>query len=296
MKYQTTLKNLLGFLFLVFTWSSVSSQEQEAPLVRVHYEFYHINDTLNPDKPHEEEMVLYLGRQNTLYGSYASQRMMQQVLNQVNDPGFDGNLTIRSNGKNRPQSYYIHLPTQYIQQIYQHLNQHYLLEETYPEIAWTILPDLKNLAGYSVQKANGHFAGREYTAWFTTELPFQGAPWKLQGLPGLVLEAETKDGEVKFSFAGLETDIQEKALIGIPENAIPTTPQLLQRLLNAYQKNPQAAMSAAASSRQSNVITFSDGSDPLSSIDPSKIKSININTNSAGTSAVTNNPLEKVNP
>ena len=34
------------------------------------------------------------------------------------------------------------------------------------------------------------FSGREWNVWFTEEIPVSLGPWKLNGLPGIILQAE----------------------------------------------------------------------------------------------------------
>jgi GLPGLI family protein len=58
------------------------------------------------------------------------------------------------------------------------------------KIQWAILKDVDKIETYNVQKATTNFAGRQWTAWFTTEIPIQDGPYKFYGLPGLILKIE----------------------------------------------------------------------------------------------------------
>src|SRR5690606_14237640 len=45
-------------------------------------------------------------------------------------------------------------------------------------IVWKILPETMKIGEYKVQKAETDFGGRKWTAWFTTDLPYQDGPYK----------------------------------------------------------------------------------------------------------------------
>ena len=77
-------------------------------------------------------------------------------------------------------------------------------EESKNRFNWQILGETKVIEGYSVQKATTSFAGRDYTAWFTTEIPISDGPYKFNGLPGLILEIKDSQGYWEFEFVGLE--------------------------------------------------------------------------------------------
>ncbi len=63
---------------------------------------------------------------------------------------------------------------------------------------WSLKDEFKNISGYKCQKATLHFRGRRYEAWFTSEIPLPFGPWKLGGLPGLILEAYDLTKEISF--------------------------------------------------------------------------------------------------
>ncbi|HEY1201128.1 MAG TPA: GLPGLI family protein, partial [Niastella sp.] len=57
------------------------------------------------------------------------------------------------------------------------------------------------------QKATGHFKGRDYIAWFCPDLPVHTGPWKLNGLPGVIVDARDTKNEVVFKFDGIEKTV-----------------------------------------------------------------------------------------
>jgi len=63
---------------------------------------------------------------------------------------------------------------------------------------WRLLDETKEINGMKCQKAMASVYGREYEAWFSTDIPFPYGPWKLHGLPGLILEAHSTDGAIDF--------------------------------------------------------------------------------------------------
>jgi GLPGLI family protein len=81
----------------------------------------------------------------------------------------------------------------------------YLVKEpTLPKINWQIENENRKIGKFSCQKAVANFRGRSYTAWFAPDIPINDGPWKLNGLPGLILEAYDTLGEVKFLFSDIE--------------------------------------------------------------------------------------------
>lgn len=54
---------------------------------------------------------------------------------------------------------------------------------------WLITDENKIINNFSCNKAIANFRGRQWVAWFTTEIPLSFGPWKLHGLPGLIIEA-----------------------------------------------------------------------------------------------------------
>lgn len=70
----------------------------------------------------------------------------------------------------------------------------YIVEEDVPTMDWEIVEDsVQTIIGYECHKATTKFRGREWVVWYAEEIPISLGPWKLNGLPGLILHAECYD-------------------------------------------------------------------------------------------------------
>ena len=66
------------------------------------------------------------------------------------------------------------------------------------EISWKIENEIKNVGEYKLQKAQSTFGGRNWTAWFNKNIPFQEGPYKFRGLPGLIFEIQDDKNEFNY--------------------------------------------------------------------------------------------------
>lgn len=84
------------------------------------------------------------------------------------------------------------------------LMQDYIYEDTLYAQNWVIQDSSKLILGHECQKAVCQYRGHCWTAWFAMDIPITDGPWKLCGLPGLIMEATSEDNSHAFKLLGLE--------------------------------------------------------------------------------------------
>ncbi len=136
--------------------------------------------------------------------------------------------------------------------------------------------------GLHCQKATTHFKGRDYTAWFCPDLPLHVGPWKLNGLPGVIVQAYDAKKDVQFMFDGVEKvvtvikpdghssgpkagdhgpmiitvdggDGVDPNIIQLPKDAIKTTDKEFAKLDAAMRKDPDAFVQSQVAARNANL-------------------------------------------
>ena len=63
---------------------------------------------------------------------------------------------------------------------------------------WKLSGEKKKIDRYDVQKATANWGGRNWTAWFSAEIPLSEGPYKFSGLPGLILELSDDKDNYEF--------------------------------------------------------------------------------------------------
>lgn len=82
---------------------------------------------------------------------------------------------------------------------------------------WNITDEtMVSREGYSVRKAMADYMGREWTVWYTEEIPLPYGPWLFWGLPGLVIMAVDSEELFIFRYMGLwEIDPSESRYMSL---------------------------------------------------------------------------------
>ena len=229
MKKQLLLATMLPVMF-----TTAEAQKPDTARVLVHYKFTHVTDTADRAHPHTENMVLLVGKTASVYKSYdgmvADQQFRDAYVKAVaNSP--DGHMDINRSGAGlRPQYYQYPNAQKLLTKDYVFVTE-YLVAGPMPAIDWKISGDTATFDGLHCQKATCHFKGRNYVAWFCPDLPVHTGPWKLNGLPGVIVDARDAKNEVIFQFDGVEKAVfaEVKPIVG-PNVAEKDVPPILRGL------------------------------------------------------------------
>lgn len=76
--------------------------------------------------------------------------------------------------------------------------------EEIPAIKWELKGQTDSIAGFLCHLATAHIYGRRWNVWYTLEIPVQAGPWKLEGLPGLIMKASDSDNIFTFECNGIK--------------------------------------------------------------------------------------------
>jgi GLPGLI family protein len=111
-----------------------------------------------------------------------------------------------------------------------------------PDLKWYIQDSTKNIFHFKVRKATLHYKGRDYTAWYSTDITIPDGPYKFWGLPGLIMEIYDTKKEYTFRLKGIEkSDFYPQKLFMEKSGLIPlvktTEKNFLKDFYNTYNTN-----------------------------------------------------------
>lgn len=277
-------KQSIIITLLIAIAASAAAQKPDTAQILVHYKFTHVRDTTNRDHPYTENMALYIGKTSSAYRSYENvleqaefkRRMQIAMANSA-----DGHVQLNRNRRGSGAEYYEFPNEKKLERKEPLVMETYLIDDVMPVIDWKISSDTATYGGLHCQKATAHFKGRDYTAWFCPDMPLHVGPWKLNGLPGVIVEAYDAKKDVQFMFDGVEKvvitpnagdelagpktdgpgpgmvmigggDGGDPNIIQLPKNAIKTTDKEFAKLDAALHKDPDAFVQSQVAMHNAN--------------------------------------------
>ncbi len=201
----------LATLFL-FVGLMISAQNN-----RVIYEYKYASDSTKIDSLKTEWMYLDINKTGSEYYSksaFESDSIINESIKKQMASGMKS-ISVSRNRQGGEVSYEVEktYPDYKISLITNIGNDTYKVSEDRP-INWKISTDKKKIGEFQTQKATTHFAGRNWIAWFTTDVPIQDGPYKFSGLPGLIVEIADEKNSHKIELKGLKKiteTVQEEA-------------------------------------------------------------------------------------
>lgn len=257
------------FTLLLMCCIHALAQQPDQALIRVKYDFSHMRDTTDQQNYYKETMLLIAGKNASVFLSYDKIQKDVQAKNAIEEQ-IKQQAGVEKPTYKMPQRTRAYLETE----LYYYANEAkfftkepmgitYLVEDNADKIQWKIGKDTTTIEGIKCKKATADFKGRNWIAWYAEDIPLPSGPWKLNGLPGLIVKANDDKNEVIFDFAGLERidEAKDAALaatlnkgelknwggvqfltakvINLPSNAVKATPKEMARLKEAREKDPQ---------------------------------------------------------
>ena len=192
---------------LLVAFIGAQAQKPDTAWLMVHYKFIHVRDTANREHPYTENTVLFIGKSASAYRSYdglVADQQFKKAWAEAVAASPDGQPRINRMGRGSGTQYYQYPAEQKLLTKDFVMVNEYLIEGLLPAINWKIGGDTATFGGLHCQKAAGHFKGRDYIVWFCPDLPVHSGPWKLNGLPGVIVDARDTKNEVVFAFDGVE--------------------------------------------------------------------------------------------
>ncbi len=254
----------LGLTLLV---AGTHAQVSEPLLFKIEYRFIHILDKKNNDTLHQEDMVLRAGKSSSIYSTMPFNIVLRkrEDIPPPPPPASAGTMiTVQGSAMAIAYDWGITEETLYLQYSENEIIKinpvgtiQYAVKSTIPVIDWQVREETKTIGGYTCQKAEGTYAGRRYTVWFTPDLPISAGPWKLTGLPGVILEAGDDREEVFFLFKQI-SEAEEKEVTEDDSNRklVFTTDAAFKKAKDGYDQNPAVVVQAQTGASRAAPLRF----------------------------------------
>lgn len=210
-------RKLLIILGLLFTLCSTARTREVHPLdtakIKVVYERIIVLDTLRTNNNFKKDrLTLFASERASAFYSEENRTDLElldnpeYLLNSFKNPELSKNLAgleneaiFRDYASNN----------QIVHQRYDLSN--WQLTEDIEKPQWIIQDSIINILGYDCIMATSEYRGRKWIAFFSPEITIPEGPWKLIGLPGIILKAY--DYKKEYCYDAIEINTNNPGLV-----------------------------------------------------------------------------------
>lgn len=251
------------FLALLIVSQCPELRAQEKTVLNIVYDFSYKRDLADTANPYKAEMVLSTGTLNSRYttresfnrNSAAAIKLLKQREEKATASGGGSTavavggpmLQVSNAGTLINEEIFIDKSKSTLQTAGRIGFKNYHFSVPLTGINWKLTTETKTILGYNCQKATGDFAGRTYEAWFTAELPYAFGPWKLNGLPGLILAANDSKNELFFAAREITKNEDPEELVTSYMNlgrSVEVKPKEYYKITRSFASDPAAIIEA----------------------------------------------------
>lgn len=219
--------------------------------IQVKYELKFMPDTLERDKFKTQTMVLRMNTKGISvyqeYGKFRSDSVTAARTRNGKIKLSDTNEAIKYQTKARD---YITIAKSWpekhkiLVRELMGLDGTFYYTEDKTDFGWEVdFTQTKEIGGYTCHSAKGSYAGRDYQAWFTPEIPISDGPWLFCGLPGLILEVSSLDKEFLYTCMSIQAGTGPVSLRSL-DTAFKTTRERFLKAKERYKVDPAAGVAA----------------------------------------------------
>lgn len=222
------------FLFIIVILISTTSYSQQE---KYDYKFtYKVTTTpskLDLSKKITQELTLLVGTNKSMFispikikidSARSSIRKRGGTIDELNDfrnkfpKNYESSFFVKTKKTNEIEIFTTHVPSIVIS-----------YKEPIPKFNWEISTKQKTILGYPCTLATLSYKGRNYDAWFSTEIPIQNGPWKFSNLPGLIFEIYDLKKQFSFELIGIKKENNNFPLIN--NKVVQTTKENIQKVV-----------------------------------------------------------------
>ena len=214
MKYSVSVILLIMLCVLPPICVFADVQLIDTAMIRIRYDKIELNDTVKRDSlKYIMEVTLFAGKKGSAFYSTelrTDDEMPHDVAWVEYHFGPDRNKHKTRGQMEKEKVFRFYDKNLTIEHLFYDIS-HWELKEEIEKPVWEIQDSTMNILGFDCVKAVTDFRGRRWIAWFAPEIPIPEGPWKLFGIPGIILRAY--DSRHHYTYEAREIDTTQPGLV-----------------------------------------------------------------------------------